>query len=432
MAAFGSNPENLKPALDNGVLKRLPVTFLPFVNQQLREWDYLFPNERQSTERLLLYVNGLSTSQSAAAFRNVTELEDKMEVRKWKFSTTEQTIQNASLLARSPYYQEWRKAVQAVFDAADQFAQTTGSARVAGNRLVLLDIPRPLEIKASDPWGRWQKIGRPIDIDTSRVGESRGVLDYLLSASQVQGSDSSGGLLATIASQSQNQAADTWVIDAGQSLVESLLARPPAETRAPQPIMLSYNRLDRYRQSFSREMNTMRKDLTDADAVYDRLRKVDVKPWCPPEAEDPAIREYLRSLYLSGNGAVIFGNSFVQWGSSEALRRARPRFLAAKFGVRSKPKPFTGVAVFDNPDQINPLPAVDDIPGSSIDAQMLALYVWLAAARYSEYQSSTVCVCIAESLSQAYIVSPPQFSMPPQTGRLSVDELQRVLREWMA
>lgn len=27
----------------------------------------------------------------------------------------------------------------------------------------------------------------------------------------------------------------------------------------------------------------MRKDLADADAVFDRLRKVDVIPWCPPE-----------------------------------------------------------------------------------------------------------------------------------------------------
>ena len=46
-------PNNLQGALDNGVLKRLPLTFLPFVNQQLRQWEHLFPNERQSVERLL-------------------------------------------------------------------------------------------------------------------------------------------------------------------------------------------------------------------------------------------------------------------------------------------------------------------------------------------------------------------------------------------
>ena len=77
----------------------------------------------------------------------------------------------------------------------------------------------------------------------------------------------------------------------------------------------------------------------------------------------------------------------MQWASSEAFRRASPNFVAAQFGVRSKPKPFTGVAVFDNPDEVNPLPAVDDLPGSALDAQKIALYVWLAAYRYEEYRA---------------------------------------------
>ena len=67
-------------------------------------------------------------------------------------------------------------------------------------------------------------------------------------------------------------------------------------------------------------MNTMHKDLGDADAVFDRLRQVDVAQWCPAEVNaDPAVREFLRSLYLTGNGAVIFGNSFAEWAASEAF-----------------------------------------------------------------------------------------------------------------
>jgi hypothetical protein len=431
MTELGSIPENLKVAMDHGVLKRLPITFLPFINQQLREWDYLFPNERQSAERLLLYVDSLSADQSTALFRKVVELETRMEVRKWTFSTSEQTIENASLLARSPYYQEWRTSVQAVFDASDH-AQTKGTVQSSGNRLVLLDIPQPLAINAADPWRRWQRMGRSVELDASRTGEAKGVLENLLFSSPGQNSESSGNLIDKMSNRAGSETADTWVIDAGRSLVDLLLAQPSAGSTGSAPILLSYTRLDQYRQSFSHEMNTMRKDLTDADAVFDRLRKVDVKPWCPPETQDPAVREYLRKLYLSGNGAVIFGNSFVQWGASEALRRARPRFLVAKFGVRSKPKPFTGVAVFDNPDQVNPLPAVDDLPGSTIDAQILALYIWLAAGRYSEYQSSTACVCIAESLSQAYLVAPPNFPIKTETSRVAIDQLGRALHEWMA
>lgn len=426
--------ENLQDALSKGLLKRLPLTFLPFVNQQLNQWDYLFPNERQSVERLLLYVANLTPEQSAGLFRDVVELEEKMGVRGWQFSTTEQTILNSSQLASSPYFQDWRRAVQAVFDAADAHALKSNGATVKpGNRLVLLDIPQPLPVDAASVWRRWQGIGRPVKLDLGLSGENSSALERLLSGLPNAAGGRSGGLLDAARSRQGASPADVWVVDAGRTLVDSVVGREASGTTATGTILLSYARLDRFRESFSHEMNTMHKDLADADAVFDRLRKVEVAPWCPPEvAADPAVREFLRSLYLTGNGAVIFGNSFVEWAASEAFRRARPSFMAAQFGVRSKPKPFTGVAVFDNPDQVNPLPAVDDLPGSAVDAQMLALYVWLAASRYEEYQRSTVCVCVAESLSQAYVVAPPEFTLWKEAEPVPLGRLGHALSAWLA
>jgi hypothetical protein len=426
-------PENLQSALSNGLLKRLPITFLPFVNQQLNQWDHLFPNERQSIEQLLIYVAGLTPGQSADLFRDVVEIEEKMGVRKWEFSTNEQTIQNSSLLARSPYFQDWRQAVQAVYDAADSHAlKTSGAAVKPGNRLVLLDIPLPLPADAATVWRRWQGIGRPMKLDLGLSSGRASALELLLTGIPNADSGRSGGLLDAARSRSDASSADVWVIDAEKSLVDAALTQEASTANAARAILLSNGRLDLYRQSFSHEMNTMHKDLADADAVYDRLRKVDVTPWCSAEvAEEPAVREFLRSLYLTGNGAVIYGNSFVEWAASEAFRRARPSFLAAQFGVRSRPKPFTGVAVFDNPDQVNPLPAVDDLPGSAVDAQMLALYVWLAAYRYEEYQSSTVCICLAESLSQAYVVAPREFTLWQETEPVALDRLLHALRAWI-
>jgi hypothetical protein len=431
-AATGTFSPRLQEALNQGVLKRLPLTFLPFVNQQLHQWEYLFPNERRSVERLLLYVASLSETQSTALFLGVVELEEKMGVRHWEFSTAEQTIQNSSELARSPYFQEWRRAVQAVFDAADQAAQQNDATREAPvHRLVVLEIPRILPLKEGNLWQRWQGIGRPVTLALDS-GQKTDPLESLLLGLPGKGAESSQGLLHAARTRSAAAHADIWVVDAGRELSDSLAAQPGFFTVASSPVLLSNGRLDAYRQNFSREMNTMRKDLADADAVFDRLRKVDVSPWCTPEvAGDPAVREFVRSLYLSGNGAVIFGNSFVEWASSEAFRRARPSLLAARFGVRTRPKPFTGVAVFDNPDQVNPLPAVDDFEGSAVDAQMLALYVWLAASRFEEYQRSTVCVCIAASLSQAYVVAPAEFTLSQDTGPVTLDRLGKALCAWM-
>jgi hypothetical protein len=434
MQTGGKKPENLQSALDNGVVKRLPLTFLPFVNQQLGQWDYLFPNERRSVERLLLYVNSLSPAESAELFRDVVQLEEKMGVRRWQFSTSEQTIQNSSQLAESPYFQDWRRAVQAIFDAADAHAlKISSGARAPSNRLVLLDIPLPLSLDSASAWRRWDGIGKPLKIDLTVHQNSQSPFEFLLAGGSGASPAPSSGLLEVARSRAESSAGDVWVVDAGRTLEDSILAQAPTLTTPASPIVLNYGRLDPLRQSFSHEMNTMRKDLADADAVFDHLRKVDVAAKCPPEvAVDGAIREFVRSLYLSGNGAVIFSNSFVQWASSEAFRRARPSFLAARFGVRAKPKPFTGVAVFDDPDQVNPLPAVDDLPASAVDAQMLALYVWLSAGRFDEYSKSTLCVCLAESLSEAYIVAPQGFQFREVAGPMPLEQFRHELGEWIA
>ncbi len=423
-------PGKLQQALNKGLLKRLPITFQPVTQQQLREWDVLFPYERQSIMRLLLYLTDLDEQQFAELFREVVQLEEKMGVRSWQFSTEEQTILNASQLARSRYYQDWRKAVQKVFDAAEQHGESEKSAGAGGNRLILMILPQVLPLERAKVWEKWQGIGRPVRLDLAMSRDTQGAAEALLIAGKAR----DGGRLLEVMSHRPNaSAADTWVLDAGTSLVDCALRQTPSGSSAPTAMLLSNGRLNNLRQNFSREVNTMRKDLADADAVFDRLRKADVTPWCPPEvASVPVIREFLRSLYLSGNGALIFSNSFVEWSASEAFRRARPSFVMAQFGVRSMPKPFTSVAVFENPDEVNPLPAVDDLPGSALDAQMLALYVWLAASRYDEYLRNTVCLCIAESLSEAYVVAPPEFALWHETEPVTLDRLRTTLIHWLA
>jgi hypothetical protein len=428
-------PEEVQEALSKGLLKRLPMTFLPFTNQQLREWDYLFPYERQSVERLLVYVAGLSEEEFSSLFRDVVRLEEKMGVRRWpQFSTSEQTIENSSLLARSPYFQEWRQAVQAVFNTVDQRGpKLEAVAGRPGRRLILVILPKPLPLEPGTAWSKWQGIGRTVKLDLASSGEAPSLGERLLGGRPSAAGGRSGGLLDVALRHPDTSLADTWVCDAGSSLVDWLLKGGPSGATLPPAILLGYGRLASVRESFAHEMNTMRKDLTEADAVFDYLRKVEITPWCPAEvAGVPVIREFLRSLYLSGNGALIFGNSFVEWAASEALRRARPSFLVAHFGVRNKPKPFTGVILFENPEKLNPLPPVPDLPGSAVDAEMLGLYVWLAAVRYQEYQSSTACVCLAESLSQAYVVAPQEFPLGHGTAPVGLEQLGATLRDWIS
>jgi hypothetical protein len=138
-------------------------------------------------------------------------------------------------------------------------------------------------------------------------------------------------------------------------------------------------------------------------------------------ANQPRLRRFVIELFLSGNGAVIFSNAFVEWAAAEALRRARPRAIVARFGMRSKPKPFTSIAVFENQQRVSSLPDLDDPENSAIDAVILARYVWLAASRYPEAEK-TICLCVSEHLNSAYVVLPagkspawsPERSVAPE------------------
>ena len=103
------------------LIERLPVTMRPALNQQLTEWDLLFPYEQN---RVATFMKGVDTFSSTALdtlTAPLWALEAKMGVKHWDFSQNVDTIENASQLARSAYYAEWRKEVQTVVDAVSSF-----------------------------------------------------------------------------------------------------------------------------------------------------------------------------------------------------------------------------------------------------------------------------------------------------------------------
>src|SRR5262249_50058560 len=144
--------------------------------------------------------------------------------------------------------------------------------------------------------------------------------------------------------------------------------------------VLSWDSLARLRQEFLRQLNAVQRDLRSVDQTNEDLKRADINRLVGTEfASSPRVLEFMRNLFLSGNGSLVFGNSFVQWGASEALRRAQPQALIASFGIRKKLKPFSSLVLFEDQSRSNPLPDEDDPAGSLIDAAMLSQYVYLAA-----------------------------------------------------
>ena len=143
----------------------------------------------------------------------------------------------------------------------------------SGNRLILLDIPAALPIEAASAWRRWQGIGRPLKLDLAASGQSAWPIRISSRRFTAVRPLSIRGLLDA-ARRSCRRPRRGYVGRRGRQ--EPGGRCPRGRSRPPRrhdAILLSYARLDAYRESFSHEMNTMRKDLADADAVFDHCAK---------------------------------------------------------------------------------------------------------------------------------------------------------------
>ncbi|HEX4769454.1 MAG TPA: hypothetical protein VH351_01395 [Bryobacteraceae bacterium] len=86
----------------------------------------------------------------------------------------------------------------------------------------------------------------------------------------------------------------------------------------------------------------------------------------------PVLSRFELSLLTEGSGTQIYSTTFVQWAAREALRRAQPYTLVARFAPRRQEAPIGA-------------PDADKVPfdpeGSLVDADMGAYYTWLNQQR---------------------------------------------------
>ncbi|MBZ5546095.1 MAG: hypothetical protein LAO07_20920 [Acidobacteriia bacterium] len=414
-------PEEIRRAVKNGFLNRLPLTFLPYTNQQIREWDYLFEYERRYLLRTLAYLDSLDPARFSALFARLREIESSMGLPHAHFPTQASSMEASSWLARSPYYQAWRSEVQNVFAQIERGCEVQNEGEKPIYRAIILILGAKLPLAPATVWERWKGLGSEFTLAVPANANTREALFQPFSAQP--------SLFEVLRARSK-RSDDVWLIDADNEL-KSLITESSAPGDAA-PITLSFERLKSFREGFLERINAIQKDLADADAVYRQLRTLNLDAWCPTEiAARPSVREFLRNLFLSGNGSSVFSNSFVEWAASEAMRRARPSVLVARFGTRFRPKPFTSVAVFEDQDRANPIPAEADLEGSALDAQVLAHYTGLAARRYPEYRARSVILCLAEALPCAFLVAPREFALEVGAEPVRPARLNAALAEWL-
>jgi hypothetical protein len=393
-----------RPQVPADLIRRLPATFGPALNDQFRQWDYLFPAERRQLQAQLDWLARLPGDEFGRLFAPLFEIEGRMALPHWDSNTAGLNVRDVGILARSPLYPQWRGEVERVFSRIDASAEQPGELQNV-RRLVVCTLPpgvlpqdRPLwpDLAAN---GAWLALDRPF-------GE---ILPAFVAA-----------LAKRPCPMSLEEDERTWVIECDSRFSDLSGA-----------IVLSWAALAALRREFLKRLNAVHRDLRSVDQTSEDLKRTDIGRLVGPAiAANPRVREFLRSVLLSGNGSLVFDNSFVQWTASEALRRAQPQALVAAFGFRQKLKPFSSVVLFEDQNRSNPAPDEDDPAGSLVDALMLSKYVYLSVQRVVRHPERTLTIMSASGLNRVLVAGPGVPALPHSPA--SPEDLTAFALRWLS
>src|SRR5664279_187762 len=121
-------------------------------------------------------------------------------------------------------------------------------------------------------------------------------------------------------------------------------------------------------------------------------------------ANDEILAEFVRAVLLNGNGTLLINNTFVEWASVQAARRARPSVMVLSFGVRNKLKPFSSLLIHADQETANPIPTQMDSLGTYVDLEVFYQYLWQEFEKYAEYRKNTAYLFVGDGMDELFCI----------------------------
>lgn len=415
----------LSPALDamveRGLFNRLPVTFSTFFYDQIQEWELLFPAERNYYERLFGFLDRSGPGAVDRLFAGVREAESKLGVTDANWPKRTFTLQQVDFLNRSPHYPEWRKVIADVFSQLDPVLDAEVS-RHGRPRLVIVLSPSDMPVGPDRQWARISKHGQRVAIDTPQ--DLADYLPLLLSGKPL--SAHAPPLAELLAAHPGHPPYSAWCVET-QDRLATMSSHPGV-------VRMSYQRLANYRARLMKEVQ----QLVDSGQIRGprelgaRLKQLKIGVDESELVQDAILAEFARATLLSGNGTLLINNTFVEWASIQAIRRARPVLAVISYGIRNKVKPFSSLLIYADQDTSTPIPTQGDMLGSYVDLEIFHQYIWQEFSKYAEYRGNTAFLFVAEGTDEMLAIGPPDFPLLSATTPQHLDGVFAILKEWLA
>ncbi len=409
----------LQALLDKGLLDRLPVSFASFSLDQMKEWELLFPAERSYHERLFGLLDRSPAEDVDRLFSPVREIERKMGINEKNFPRGRFSLDQVDFLNRNPFYSEWRGAVAKVFSQLDPVLDEE-VMRSGHARLVVVIAPAELPADAARMWTRFSGRGKRIALDPPE--NPLAFSPALLTGRE----DGRAPTIAQLFTAARPAPYTSWIVEAGSRL--SSLG-----TDAPGVAKYSYDALAPYRKRLMQEVQAVVEahEIPGPRQLSARLKQMKILASEGGLARDPILAEFARAILLSGNGTLLINNTFVEWATVQAVRRARPSVAIVGFGIRNKVKPFSSLLIYADQEAATPIRAQMDTLGSYVDLEILYQYVWQEFEKYAEYRQNTAYIFAGEGLDEMLVIAPGDFPLLSATQPLRPAAVFSHLKDWL-
>jgi hypothetical protein len=410
----------LEKLIDGGLFDRLPVTFSTYFFEQIQEWDLLFPPEQTYYERFFGLLAKAEAAELDRLFEPMRQAERQMGVNDAIWPKRTFTLQQVDFLNRSPHYPAWRKAVSGVFAEIDPLldAETASHGRP---RLVVVLSPAEIPAGPDRLWTRIASHGRRVPLDVPDGADYTPLL--LTGKPRAAGAPSIADLYAAANSSTPYSA---WCVESGDSLA--------GISTHSGVVRLSYQRLGEYRARLQKQVQQVVEEerVPGPQQLSARLKQMKIRPGEGEFGSNAILSEFARAILLSGNGTLLINNTFVEWASVQAVRRARPVVTLISYGIRNKIKPFSSLLIYADQEITNPIPTQADMLGTYVDLEIFHQYIWQEFRKYAEYRGNTAFLFVAEGADEMLAIAPPDFPLMMREGAQRLEAVFGAMKDWIA
>jgi hypothetical protein len=392
---FAGYPPEARKLVGNylGILRQLPLSFLPSLLRELIDYDFKFPAERKAREKELANLGALSVGEVKEWFEGFARIRVSLQLEDFDWvKAPAQFVEKLSAHLWST------RQLDAFRQASNDYADHVRSAVPPE----LPPVPR-LGITV---------IGQGVaSYDEPLFRKLRAHGAYF---SRLKPEDGLRWLLDAVAARAKAHPIPYghWYIDGGEEA-----------DHASSLTSVSYKALEPARSALLRRMQTeLERPGMGPEALRTllaQMRPADLgmERASNDKPKDEVLERFEVSLLTEGSGTQIFSTSFAQWAAREALRRAQPLTLLVRFAPRQRQKPMNELL---SPGMARP---EFDLIGSLVDADLGAYYNWLNQQRLPGAEQSSFLVWF-EGHGQALAIGP---SMPQGTESTSAADLEQVL-----